>query len=252
MLEYTTKMEINVLRGRNIDIRDISTFVIKNKIPAIICEPEYIDILILDRNKYQGAYKIICAVDFWDGNNYAMEKIKYLPQSVMVADGFEILATPNRSDKETFNELKTITEFIRGTLDAIKEIRWALALRTRPPGHFYNILKNVKKWPGSFIRTDVNIESPAASVDVHGADFQFVRDKIATPVKVSGNVTFDTMMALMGSVARFDVSLAQAKRIMNSIRVMERQEKELLQFNEEDIGDDQVIYAEPNEEYEEE
>lgn len=230
MLQISTKLEINLLRNMKFQpgTHDLSSFVIKNRVPAVVAEPEHIEILVTDRARFGPksalSYKIICAVEFWDDKKYALEKVRDLPQSALMADGFEVLLTPGRADKEALNELRGLTEFFR-TLGQ-KEIRWALALRTKPPTAYH--LEHMKKWPASFIRTDINLVSPSASIEVHAADIGLIKSMLATPVKICGDLDFGTISALMGEAARFDVSLDQARRILKTAKDVASQEREII------------------------
>jgi hypothetical protein len=230
MFQISTKLEVNLLKNSQFQAgsHDISTFVIKNRIPAVVTEPEYVEIMVTDRArfgpKHAPSYKIICAIGFWDEKKYALEKIRDLPQNALMADGFEVLVTPGRSDKEFLNELRGLTEFFR-TLGQ-KEIRWAMALRTKSPTEYY--LEHMKKWPATFVRTDVNVASPSASIEVHAADIGFIKNQLATPIKISGDVDYGTIVALMGEAARFDVSFDQARRILKIAKGINAQREEII------------------------
>jgi hypothetical protein len=224
MLQLTTKMEINVTaRTLAADIGQLSTFIIKNRIPAVVTDSQFLETLTLDRLKFGGgrtgrlAYKIICAVDFPRGKAYALEKLRNLPENVVfLADGFDILLTGGRTDKEVLNELRGLSEFLK-KIDPTKELRWTLGCCTRNRVEIKKMLTNMVKYPGSFIRTDQNLESQV-SVDDHLSDIEFIRKVIATPVKVSGNVDYNTMQVLAGSAERFDVTLAKARTILKEAK----------------------------------
>lgn len=224
MFQITSKLEINLLKNSGrVDFSgsQLSTFIIKNKIPAVVCSPELVEIVAVDRSQFSYAYKIYCAVDFDDGRNYGLDKVRNLPRSCLLADGFEIRLTAGRNEKETLNEMRGLTEFFK-QINVSKEIRWALSLRGTPPSQFDNCLKNVKKWPASMIRTDVNVDSPLASLESHVVDVSVVRNFTNFPVKISGDVDYDTVVSLMSDVARFDVSLDQARSIIRNFKDQRR------------------------------
>jgi hypothetical protein len=224
MFAQTSKMEINLLHNTGrVDFggNQLSTFVIKNKVPAVVCVPELVEIVAVDRSQFSHRYKIICAVDFNNGRNYGLAKVRDLPQSCLMADGFEVRLTAGRSDKETLNEMRGITNFFR-QIHSTKEIRWALSLRSTSIDQFVNCLKHAKSWPGSFIRTDIDVDSPIANMETHVRDFAAIRKYIHLPIKVSGSVDYDTIVALSGDIARFDVSMDQARSIIRSYNIRSR------------------------------
>ena len=217
MFDTTTRLEVNVFRGEtaSVDINQLSGFMIKNRIPVVVTEPSFIEPMVLDRSRFNGQYKIICAIDFFDGKHYALEKIRDLMQVAFLADGFDIMITPNRSDKETLNELRALTEFFRA-LNSLKEIRWTLGLRRGSRESIKRALSHMKKWPASYIRTDVNLVSPGIELMNHLDYIAFIRKEISTPIKVCGNIDFQSILALRQKAARFDVSVMQARRIVKS------------------------------------
>lgn len=236
MLHLTTKMEVNLLGDFDAsDMNQLSTFIIKNKVPAVVVEPVYVENAIIDRNKYSPAYKIICAIDFEKGKSFALDKMYEIPTSALLADGFEIRVTHGRSDKESLNELRCISEFIHQRIDPTKEIRWALAMRTVDREKYDNTLRHMRQWRGSYIRTDINLLSPFSSLEAHQEDISFIRDRVPFPIKISGEVDYSTMMLFKDRVARYDVTLTQARRILNEALRAEQQRQE-------------VVYAEYDEE----
>ena len=112
MLQLTTRMEINVTaKTVAADIGQLSTFVVKNRVPVVVTDPQFLETITLDRLKFGGgrtgrlAYKIICTVDFPRGKAYALEKLRDLPENVIfLADGFDILLTGGRSAHQTRQE----------------------------------------------------------------------------------------------------------------------------------------------------
>lgn len=223
MFQITTKMEVNIRRGKTAatDMFQLSTFLIKSRIPAVVVEPEFVENILIDRSKYVNAYKVICAVDFHNGKHFALEKIRDLPQAALSADGFEILVSPNRPDKESLNELRGLTQFFK-SIDPMKEIRWVLGLRTREIPNLECILEHMRTWPGSFIRTDTNLEIPSLGIDDYIEDIDFIRSKVSTPIKVSGNVDFALINALSDVASRFDVTATQARKIAREAHAAEQ------------------------------
>lgn len=213
-------MEVNLLRSRMAsgDHINLARWVIKNRVPVIVVDPLYVEASLVERVKHRGQYKIICSVDFESGKHYGLEKMRPLPKSIMTADGFDILLTSNRTDKEHLNELRILSEFIHENIHKSKEIRWTLGLRTREQTTIAAVLPHFKKWPATFIRTDNNV-IPAKienELEKHVRDVKFIRSYTGLPIKISGNVDYETYLKLKDSVKRFDVTLNQAKSIIKT------------------------------------
>jgi len=219
MYHVTTRLEVNVFSRSIGDIDGLTSFVVKHRIPTIVVDPALLEVLIIERSQFNYAHKVICVIDF-ENKNYSFNKMKDLGKGIWAADGYEILVSPNRTDIETMNEMKSLREFII-RYEPTKEVRWALNLRNKRLD-FSHALKHAKSIPGSFIRTDINLVSPAAILDAHREDVDFIKKVVATPIKVSGSVNYDLIMALGQSVARFDVTLSQARDVVAGVQKAER------------------------------
>lgn len=236
----SVKMEVNLLRSKTAsgDHINLARWVIKNRVPAIVVDPLYVEASLVERVKHRGQYKIICSVDFESGKHYGLEKMRPLPKAIMTADGFDILLTGNRTDKEHLNELRILSEFIHENIHKSKEIRWTLGLRTREQTAIALALPHFKKWPATFIRTDHNVlpAKQANEYERHVRDVEFIREYTGLPIKVSGNVDYETYLKLKDSVKRFDVTFNQAKSIIKTAQsvagISERIQKD---FEEVDV-----------------
>lgn len=216
-LNYTTRMEINLLAKSMTpaDVDGLSTFMIKNRIPALVVSPQFIDAMVVDRATRQATYKIIAAIDFDNGNSYGFSKMTNLPKSIFAIDGYEILVTPNRNEKESANELRIIRDFFL-SVNGAAEIRWVLGLGARKTEAVQNVLKHLKNCPANFIRntqfTDVLFRE-----EDHMSHIECIRENVASPIKLCGDITADIMSTFMKQVARFDVTVPQAKRIIKRV-----------------------------------
>lgn len=217
------RFELNLQRGATaaIDMKNLGIFAIKNAIPAVVVDPSFCEIVLMDRLRLgaQLKYKVICTVDFENGKNFALQKFRSLPRGALGSDGFEILLSPARADKEAFNELKGISEFIKENLDTTKEIRWCFGFRSRPYEQLEAFMQYLSKFPSSFLRTDHSMLTTGIPLEDHQKDVEFIRTYVGTPIKVSdGAISLDALEALAPKVARFDVTLGQATRLVQLIR----------------------------------
>lgn len=215
MFDITTRLEVNVLRGANVtsDFNNLSNFLVKHRVPVLVVDPTFIAPVLIERMRFRAQYKIVCAVDFDTGKRYAMEKLRPLPQEIFKADGLDILLSANRADKESFNEMKVLRDFIKDSINPTIEIRWVLGLRSRTYEAVANIMPHLKKVPGSYIRTDINLEVPNHSLEKHATDINFIKDAVGAPIKLCGNIDLNTIIEFKSQVSRFDVSVSQAKKI---------------------------------------
>ncbi len=213
MLQLTTKMEINIQDANPAEAASASTFIVKNRIPAIIVSPESFMVAVSEKQIKRAQYKLIVAVDLENkGKNFGLDKIRDLPNEVLTADGFDILLTPMATNKETGNEMKALAEFLTKA-NNLTEIRWVIGSRVWDKDSINNVIEHAKAHPASFIRTDPNLDGSATPED-HFNDIERIKKEIATPIKVSGNINRDIMETLHGKAKRFDVTMTQARSII--------------------------------------
>jgi|APFre7841882654_1041346.scaffolds.fasta_scaffold103374_2 hypothetical protein len=220
MFNMSHKFEVNALRGSVSpgDLVGLGTFAMKHGIQAIVTDPEFIEALFADRLRLgcMNRYKIICAVDFDKGKNSALSKFRSLPTNALAADGFDILLSAKRPDKESYNELKVITEFIREMMDPLKEIRWTLDFRARSYEDVKSIMPYLKKFPATYIRTAGAYITNEVPLETHLKDVEFIRQSVGTPIKVGGGLDFKTVTSLVGKAAAFDATATQIRRILRA------------------------------------
>ena len=212
MFHITSKLELNLTVKSVLDLQGLSTFIIKNRIPALVVDPKLLDIALIERSKINARYKVITGVDFNSIKRYAIDKFLDLPKSVFESDGVEILLSPNKNDKESLNEIKSIMDYVN-RLNPLMEIRWVFSFRTKGHESYSNFMKYLPNYPAKFLRTDPNLESAGITTETHQKDTDLLKKHCNLPIKVSGNITLDMIKTLKG-VSRFDVDISQAKRIV--------------------------------------
>jgi hypothetical protein len=247
MYHLTGKLEVNILQPLGPDVHNLSSFIIQNNIPAVVASPLYLEAVLMERGRHFANYKVICTIDFPDGNkvwpNFAMAKLRDLPQAMFMADGYDIMLTPGRTDKECLNELRALSEFLQRL--GPKELRWTLPLRTVHYEEVDKFLPHIMKWPASFVRTDSNLVVPDITLEDHLLDVEFIRSGVATKIKVCGNVNLNLIESLKNRVARFDVSLSQAREIIRefkeNVRISEQLSQEVKE--EEEVKEEKIEVA---------
>jgi hypothetical protein len=217
--QITSKLEINLLDATTTP-QIVSEFAIKFKIPAIVSSPEYIAPLISHRAMMGGQYKIISALDFPKGTNYAMDKLFRANPDFVHADGFEVLLSAGKSEIQSKNEMKAIHSYLKANRP-LSEIRWVVRMNTADPEETNGILKNMKNYPPSFVRVDPHLVTPRATVEALASQVEQVGASVPYPIKVSGNIDIDRLEALKGlkGLKRFDVSMKQAEAIVQALKI---------------------------------
>ena len=212
MFRGSSRFEINLFESTGVEVATASTYAIKNRVPSIVVSPNLFAFAVLDKSTKMAQYKIIVAIDFENlGKNYAIDKLRDLPQEVLGSDGFDVLITPNRTEMETMNELKGIKAFLQQS-NPLAEIRWVIDERWNDEDKI-KILECAQKVPVNYIRINPNL---TGKVGEHEKTIELVKKHTPFKMKISGNVNFETYSELEGDqkIALFDVNLAQAKAII--------------------------------------
>lgn len=215
-------LEINNFQDDN--VKDVIRFVVKNYVPAVVVKPESAVAYVYHRLTSSHKFKIILAVDFPNGSNFGMSKFNNLPDSIFSADGFDIKLSPNIDVNRSNAELAVIYKYL-AVKSSFTEIRWALNLDVGSEASNNQKLMEVDRFPVAYIRHnssfDVKVTAQQLSEQVAK-----LRSLTSKPIKMSGihdyKVMTDMMKIHRGPV-RFDVTYAQALKILND----ERKEMEL-------------------------
>jgi hypothetical protein len=226
MFNPLSRLEVNIRNTgvAGVDIMSIGNLVVKNRIPTVVCDPEYIDALLVERMKYQGKFKIITTIDFNGGKKYGMEKFRTLPKSVFAVDGFDILITADKTAAESLNEMKALSQFVKNC-GPLREIRWVFGLLTRSPDIIEHCIANVKSCPATMVRTDTSVESILCNLEHHQKHVNMIKKYIGTPIKISGNVDLD-LINHFGHGFYYDISVEQGKKLVRDMQSQTSKKKE--------------------------
>lgn len=225
MLDITTKFELN-LTDPTIPIPVATELAAKNRVAAVIVhDPALIHPMIQARMACNGRFKVILAVDFMDGEQYAMAKFRNYTTDVDItaADGFDIRLTTFKAqhtplnEVEVFNEIKVLREFLYG-IKNIYDIRFTLDIFSRPSEQVDYALKAISKIPCNMIRLDRHLSIHESKVNpiVINNTIEHIRRFTATPIKLSTNVTREIIDEFKNKVARFDVTPTGLQQIIAS------------------------------------
>lgn len=224
--QTTSKLELNIIKS-SMHPNAVSDFAIRNRVPVIVASPEHVGALVQLRAVKNGQYRIICAVDFPAGRGFAMEKLKGLNEDFQLADGYEILLSPDRTEVESRNEMKALHGFLK-QINPLVEIRWCLAAHSRPEENSLGILKSMQQAAPSYMRIEPHVKLPNVGVDEHKAFVAKAKEQVPYAIKISGNVDLDLIRSFAEDrqVKRFDVDIDQAVALVKALEDEEREARD--------------------------
>jgi hypothetical protein len=167
-----------------------------------------------------GSYRIICAIDFPKGSNYAMDKLFGSNPDFVGADGFEVLLSTNRTEIESRNEMRAVHSYLKANRP-LSDIRWCLRMHSVDDKETEGILKNMKGFPPSFVRVDPHVDDLGQDVEKLKTHAEKVVGQVPFPIKISGGIDLEKLRALsdLKNVKRFDVTFEQAEAIVRSLKL---------------------------------
>lgn len=222
--QVTSRLELNVVKAST-NAQWVADAATRYRIPAIVAEPSYVAPLMTYRSMSGSRYKIICAIDFPAGQNFAMDKLKRSNPDFTAADGFEILISDNRSEIELRNEMKSLYEFIK-MQNRLLEIRWCLGAYHRDPSNLEHAVRSMSKYPPSYVRVDSHVDLPKVTLEQHEQAIDQIREQVHYPIKISGNVDLDLFNKLKSKAARFDVNVDQLNKIVYDLGTVEDESRQ--------------------------
>lgn len=212
MYQVTGRMELNVL-DYNAPLPRISEFAFKHRCPAIVVLPQLVPAFIADREAKKGVYRVVAAVDFTN-KSFAMQKVRDMGSDATAADGFDIMCSMNRPANEVFNEVKSVSDFLK-SLNQLAEIRWVLGVYGRPYAEVQNFLNCFNKYSVNWLRLDQRVIDSKLTAAQHAGMVESIRRGCKLPIKISGNVNKEVTDLFMDDKGvRFDVTLEQANSIL--------------------------------------
>lgn len=214
-----SKLEIDVMQVN--EIQESVHLAIKYKLPALVVHQSLSGDAIIARSRAGGKFKIITPVDWPKGEIFGDLKLRGLSFDSIETDGFEILLTAGKSETDSKNEAKVLTEFLKGRIGDQVEVRFVLGSSMRPYEHIETICKSLLgvRTP-TLIRTDTQLKTQVtkANPDEHNKLIAMIGTHVNVPVKVSGNIGTLKSIVSCPNAAKFAVSLLQAKAIIKELQ----------------------------------
>jgi uncharacterized protein involved in tolerance to divalent cations len=224
-----TKLEIDVMQVN--EILEAVELAHKYKLPAIVVHPGLSSDAIIARLRAGGKFKIITPIDWPKGETFGVNKLRGVTMDTLETDGFEFLLTPGKSEIDTRNEAKALTEFTKKNLSDQTEVRFVLGASMRSPENIVTMCKGLLgvRTP-SMIRTDIQLKLQVskANSDEHNKQISIIKESIKAPIKLSGNIVSIKSIAASPQASKFAVNLTQARTIIKEFQSQPDQLRELL------------------------
>lgn len=230
----TTKLEVDVMQANEMD--QAFLLAAQHNLPAVVVHPQLVTQAVAYRIRRQGRFKIISTIDWPKGDTFGMSKLRGLTKDMMGIDGYEILSTGGKSENESGNEARVLTEFIRTHLSSTMEIRFVLGALMRDEHEAIRIAKVMKEIPSpAFLRTDhhLKLQVTKANVKTHTALLSSLKAVCGVPIKLSGNI--ESVRVIAGCLqcphpaARFAVSVQQLAAIVKDLQSQPDELRDLLE-----------------------
>lgn len=223
------RLELDVMQAN--ELKDSIELAYKYKFPAIVVHPGLASDAIRARGAVRGQFKIITPVDWPKGDNFGISKFRGLGIDAVEADGFEIMLTGGKSEGDTRNEAKALTEFVKRQLSDQTEVRFVLGTYMRSEQDIINLCKGLLhvRTP-AVVRLDIQLKLQVSkgNTEEHNRLISLIRSIIQAPIKVVGNVGGVRAVTGCHDAARYGVNLLQARTIVKEFQQQPTALKELL------------------------
>lgn len=219
-----SKLEIDVMQLN--EVQDAVHLAIKHKIPSLVVHQSLSGDAIMTRSKMGGKFKIITPVDWPKGEIFGDLKLRGLSFDSIETDGFEILLTAGKSETDTRNEARVLTEFLKGRIGDHVQVRFVLGSSFRSYEQIENICKGlVGTRTPALIRTDIQLKTQInkANPDEHNKLIKMIASHINVPVKLSGNINTLKSITSCLDASKYAVNLLQAKAIIKELQTQKNE-----------------------------
>ena len=208
-------MEIDVAQIS--EMKDACQLCVSNGMPGIVVHPSLSSNAITERGLIGGMFGIASPIDAPLGHLEGVAKFRHLTTETLEADGFEIYV--NMAGKKSIQLIRYFTglhDFVRNRISQVAEIRYALVdLNSENIKEFITALANSPT--PKCIRNDAPAKTQVknANIDSHRTYIKMIREHTNIPIKVSGNISYQTGLAILNEPnTKIAVNLSQAQSIV--------------------------------------
>lgn len=218
MITITSRLELDVMQAN--ELQHSVDLACKHQMPSLVVHQQLVSDAVVMRIKRKGRFKIIVPVDWPKGDSFSMVKMRGMTKQTLAADGFEVLLTGGRTEAETRNEAKALSDFITQNISDQVEIRFVLGAQMRPEDEVLQMCRAlVGIRPPAFVRTDHHLKIPVTkgSAEAQSALATRIKEVIGFPLKACGNFTTGKSVASCPWATRIAVGLTQAQQIIKDL-----------------------------------
>lgn len=160
---------------------------------VIYVTPELVQMAGVARSLSNGKYKICVMVDYPRGSKYSMDKFKGTSTDFFLADGYDIILTPDKKDSDITKEINTVHSFVKRMVGQYTEICYTLNASMREEHEIEACAKAFFKNPPSRIKIESQavVQPTKANIDTHEECVSLIRKHCTSPIVISGNITYD-------------------------------------------------------------
>jgi len=181
---------------------------------TIYVTPNLVQIAGVARSLSGGKYSIYVMVDYPKGLKYGMDKLKGTSTDFFLADGYDIVLTPNRNPHDLKREITDVHSFMKKMISPHIEVCYTINASLRSKEELENFASVFYKNPPTKIKTESNatVQPTKANLEVHKRNIDTIRTKCTTPIVVSGNINYNTYKEL-NSTCKIAVSIKQYEQM---------------------------------------
>jgi deoxyribose-phosphate aldolase len=218
-IQITSKFEIEIGGMNQRELMDAGIFALKHRCQALVVPSVAVQGAIVDRSTRDGQYKIVAAVDFPAGSQFALDKLRDIPQDAFDADGFEIVLSRNRGEANCKNEIRAITDLIK-RFNPLAEVRFVLNVFSRNDVEIKACCQEFKTSRPAFVRLEASlivvpaITAITAAVERIRADAPNLVKVCGLPKEPGEQLQKAEALLKIPGVVRIGVSLDQARSIL--------------------------------------
>jgi deoxyribose-phosphate aldolase len=213
------RLELDVMQAN--ELKESVELAFKYKFPAIVVHPGLASDALRARGAVRGQFKIITPVDWPKGDNFGIVKFRGLSLDAVETDGFEIMLTGGKSEGDTRNEAKALTEFVKRQISDQTEVRFVLGSFMRDNDNLAALCRGLLhvRTP-TLVRTDtqLKLQVSKANTEEHNRVVNLIRSIVQVPVKVAGNIAGVRSVTGCPDAARYAVNLLQARTIIKEFQ----------------------------------
>jgi len=229
------RLELDIMQAN--EIREGVELAFKYNFPAVVIHPNLAGDLIRARGAVRGRFKIIMPVDWPDGVNNGIAKMRGLGIDQMEADGFEV-ALGHHDEGAIRRDAADLTEFLKTQIGRDQpEVRFVLGVYNRSDDSILQVCRGLTgvRTPALLrLDTKLKLQVNKANTDEHNRIASLIRSVLPTPIKVVGNVNGVRNITACKDANRFGVNLLQARTIVKEFNVQPNELKNLLGREETD------------------